>query len=174
MVSIRGKNATFKVPLILGGIGVAIHLLFLRWIVYRDYQPPVDQSFVNSFLVNATLSFLGGLFYALLLKRPVSQTVRARRISLSALFKGGLWGIVATFAAFQGLYLGAACFLTWKMKVGVPEGSLRTAFLLAIMEIETYGLFVIFYFLIPAFVSGILVTAVVARSFFQRASGRAS
>ena len=60
------------------------------------------------------------------------------------------------------------------MKVGVPEGSLRTAFLLAIMEIETYGLFVIFYFLIPAFVSGILVTAVVARSFFQRASGRAS
>lgn len=76
--------------------------------------------------------------------------------------------MVATFAAFQGTILAGAFVLTHKMIAAVPEGSLVTAFQLAVMEIETYGLIHIFYMLIPAFICGALVTAVVAYLFFPR------
>jgi hypothetical protein len=69
--------------------------------------------------------------------------------------------MLATFVAFQGRYLVAVCFLTHKMKITVPEASLKMAFSLAIMEIETYGLIEIFYYATPSFICGALVTAVV-------------
>jgi hypothetical protein len=131
--------------------------------VFQGEKDP-SGSFVNKFFVNASLGLLGGLFYALFLRYPVMESIRDRKSSPFVLFKGGVLGAVATSLALQAFYLGAACILTYKMMVGVPEGSLRTAFLLAILEIETYGLIEVFYFAIPAFVCGVLVTAVVARS----------
>ncbi len=160
------QSARTKILLILGGIGVAIHLLFLRWSVYQLAADP-SGTLVNKSFVTGTLLFLGGLFYALLLRYPVTESIRDRKTSPFVLFKGGLLGVIATSLAFQGRYLVAACFLTHKTMVGVPEGSLKSAFLLGLLSIETYALIELFYFLIPAFVCGALVTAVVARSSFQ-------
>ena len=76
---------------------------------------------------------------------------------------------VTVYAALQGGYLAGAFYLTYQTKVGVAESSLRSDFLLSIMEIETYGLIEVFYFLVPAFLCGTLATATVARSFFAKA-----
>jgi hypothetical protein len=168
------KTATTKVLLTVGGMGVAIHLLLLRCIVYWGYPPPADRSFVNNFFVNGALGLFGGLFYALFLKRPVAASLQARRISLSGLVKGGLWGILATFAAFQGLYLLAGCSLALKMRAGVPESHPFTNFVLAILEIETYGLLEMVYFIIPAFVTGMLATAAVPALFYPKPPSSAS
>jgi hypothetical protein len=162
-----------KILLVLGGIGVAIHFLFLRWSIFQLTADP-SGAFVNNFFVTGTLGFLGGLFYALFLRYPVTESISARKTSPFVLFKAGVLGAVATSLAFQGRYLAAACFLTYKAKAGVPEVSLRIAFSLALLSIETYALIELFYFLIPAFVCGVLVATVVARLFFQPSDPRAS
>jgi hypothetical protein len=142
--------------------------MFIRCIAYWAYPAPADRSFVNNVFVNAGLSALGGGFYVLFLRRPVIEFVRGGSALVLAPLKGGFWGIVATFAASQGIFLAAAFVLTYKMKTAVPEGSLVMAFQLAVMEIETYGLLLMFYILIPAFICGALVTAVVGYLFFPR------
>jgi hypothetical protein len=167
------KSARTKILSVLGGIGVATHLLLLRWSMFPLAADP-SGTLVNNFFVTGTLLLVGGLSYALLLRYPVTESIRARKTSPFVLFKGGVLGAVATSLAFQGRYLVAACFLTYKTMVGVPEGSLKSAFLLALLSIETYALIELFYFLIPAFACGVLVTAVVARSFSQPSNPRAS
>jgi hypothetical protein len=151
-----------KVPLAVGALGVIVHLLFIRCVAYWSYPAPADRSFVNNFFVNIGFGILGGMFYALLLKQPVIDLTLGGRSLAPALIKGGLWGMVATVAASQGIFLAAAVFLAFQMKAAVPEGSLVTAFELAALEIETYGLIEVSYILIPAFVGGTLITAVVA------------
>jgi hypothetical protein len=113
--------------------------------------------------MNVTLVVLGAIFYALFLTWPVNELVRNRRISLGLVLLGGLLGMFATFAALQGRYLAGAFYLTYQAKILFAESGLRSDFLLSIMEIETYGLFEVFYFLVPAFLCGALVTATVSR-----------
>ena len=161
---------SIKVFLTIGAIGVALHLLLLSWIAYWQYQVLADRSFVDNLLVNVGLSILGGGFYALFLRYPVMESIRDRKTSPFVLFKGGVLGAVATSLALQGLYLGAACVLTYQAKVGLPRSSLRMDFMLALLPIETYGLMEVFYFAIPAFVCGALVTAGVAHLLFLRST----
>jgi len=113
-------------------------------------------------LVNVAFVLLGGFFFALFLRHPISGSMVDHKTSLSRVLTGGLGGMLATLAALQGRYIVLASFLTYITKVGVPEGSLRTGFLLAIMEIETYGLIEMLYAMVPAFVCGGLTTAGVA------------
>jgi hypothetical protein len=159
------KNATARIFLILGGIGVAVHAVSLRWSFAKwdpaDTWPPHGHEFV--LVMNATLVVLGGLFYALFLRWPVNESIRERKISLAVVLLGGLWGMFATLVALEGRYLAGACFMTYLATVAYPDGSLKTTFLLAIMEIETYGIFETFYFLVPAFLCGAIVTAAVSR-----------
>lgn len=165
------KNATIQILVILGAIGAAVHAVSLRWSMFR-WDPTVTwPPFGNEFVLvmNTTLVVLGALFYALFLKWPVNESVRERRISVAVALLGGLWGMFATLAALVGRYLAGACFLTYQMKVSAPEVSLRIAFLLAIMEIGTYGIIETFYFLVPAFLCGALVTASVSRSSITKA-----
>ncbi len=162
------KKATTQIFLILGGIGATVHAASLRWSAFsRDPTAAWPSCFVV--VMNVTLVVLGAMFYALFLRWPVKQLVRNRRISVGLVLLGGLLGMFATFAALQGRYLTGAFCLTYQVKIGVAESSLRSDFLLAIMEIGTYGLIEVFYFLVPAFLCGTLVTATVSRSFFTKA-----
>jgi hypothetical protein len=165
------KNATTQIFLILGGIGAAVHAVSLRWSFFRwnptDTWPPFENEF--ALVMNATLVVLGALFYTLFLRWPVNESVRERRISVAVVLMGGLCGMFATLAALQGRYLAGASFLTYQMMASVPRVSLSQAFLLSIMEIETYGLIEMFYFMVPAFLCGALVTATVSRSSFTKA-----
>ncbi len=165
------KNITTQIFLILGGIGAAVHAASLRWSAFsRDPTtawPSSGDRFVM--VMNVTLVVLGAIFYALFLRWPVNELVRNRRISVGLVLLGGLLGMFATFAALQGRYLAGAFYLTCQSKIGVAESGLSSDFLLSIMEIETYGLIEVFYFLVPAFLCGTFVTAAVARSFFAEA-----
>jgi hypothetical protein len=165
------KNATTQIFLILGGIGAAVPAASLRWSgFWRDPAaawPSSGGRFVM--VMNVALVVLGAIFYALFLRWPVNELVRNRRISVGLVLLGGLMGMFATFAALQGRYLAGALYLTYQMNTGVGESGLRSDFLLSIMEIETYGLIELFYFLVPAFLCGVLVTATVSRSLLTKA-----
>lgn len=162
------KKAPTQIFLILGGIGATVHAASLRWSAFsRDPTAAWPSSFVV--VMNVTLVVLGAMFYALFLRWPVQQLVRNRRISVVLVFLGGLLGMFATFAPLQGRYLTGAFCLPYQVKIGVAESSLRSDFLLAFMEIGTYGLIEVFYFLVPAFLCGTFVTATVSRSFFTKA-----
>jgi hypothetical protein len=159
------KNVTTQIFLILGGIGAAVHAASLRWSLFSQ-APTAGSPSPGGRLVmvmNVTLVVLGAIFYALLLRWPVNELVRNRRVSVGLVLLGGLLGMFATFAALQGRYLAGAFYL-----MGVAESGLRSVFLLSIIEIETYGLIELFYFLVPAFLCGALVTATVSRSFFTK------
>lgn len=157
------KNVTTKIFWLLGGIGLVVHVLILLWNIFHGGNEASGWPLRNLNEAGA-FSFLGGLFYALFLRYPVTQCIRERKISLPALLKGGLGGVLATTLAFQGRYLLEASFLTYKMNVGHPEVSLKAAFLFAVMDIESYGIILVFYFAIPAFLCGALATGLVARA----------
>ena len=159
---------------VLGGFGAAIHLLFLHWKQFEEGAAADVGPHVNDPLANIAFGLLGGLFYALLLRYPITESVRTRRVSPLALLKGAMAGAIASFATIQAFCIGGSCLVAYKGKMAVPDVSLGMAFGLAMLDSETYGIIAMFYFVIPALICGMLVTAVVARSFFQRASGRAS
>ncbi len=164
------ENARTRLIVILGVIGAVVQLLFLHWSVFRGEEN--GASFVNNYYVTGTTCLLAAFFYALFLRYPVSWCIRDRRISLFALCTGALGGAMATTLAFQGRYFMAACFLTYTMKTGVPEGSVRIAFELALLNIETYALVELLYMTIPAFLCGTLVTTLVSRALIQSPGAR--
>jgi hypothetical protein len=164
------ENARTRLLVTLGGIGAIIQLIFLHWSGFRSQDN--TTSFVNNYYVTGTTCVLAAFFYALFLSHPVGWCIRARRISLFAICTGALGGAMATTLAFQGRYLVAACFLTYTMQRGVPEGSVKIAFELALLNIETYALIELLYMTIPAFLCGTMVTALVARAFIPSAGGR--
>lgn len=151
-----------KVIFILGGIGVVVHLVSLHWRVF--HVDPTDAStFLMVAVADSTLVLLGGLFYALLLRWPVNEAARSGKHFVAAILVGGLFGSAATVSALQGSYVASAIALVWKEKMSVPDVSLRSAFLLSIMEVETYGLIETVLFILPGAMIGALVTALVAR-----------
>ena len=163
------ENARTKLLVTLGGIGVVTQLLFLRWSVFRGEVNA--GSFVNNYYVTGTTCLSAAFFYALFLRYPVTWSIRARSISLFALCTGALGGAMATTLAFQVRYLMSACFLTYTMQRGGPEGSVRIAFELALLNIETYALVELLYMTIPAFLCGTLVAALVAQAFIHSSGG---
>ena len=159
LVPINNLSRT-KLRIILFASGVVVHLLLVRMIAHWEYPSPDDRTFVNDPLVNISLGFLGGLFYALALF-PVLSNVpseNGRRFFLK-LVAGGILGATATAAALQCFYFLCALFLAIRAHSVVPGGGFSTSLWLALIEIETYGLFVMFACLIPAFVSGMIVSA---------------
>lgn len=163
------ENARTRLLVTLGGIGAIIQVIFLHWSVFRGEVNA--GSFVNNYYVTGTTCLAAAFFYALFLRYPVTWCIRARSISLFALCTGALGGAMATTLAFQVRYLMSACFLTYTMQRGVPEGSVRIAFELALLNIETYALIELLYVTIPAFLCGVLVTTLVSRAFIHSAGG---
>lgn len=60
IISMSAKSSKFL--LAVGGLGLVVHLMFIRWIAYWAYPAPADRSVVNNFFVNAGLSALGVAF----------------------------------------------------------------------------------------------------------------
>lgn len=154
------NESTTKITVILLSIGAVVHLACARWIMFRA-DPTEPSTFVLAAVGDTVLIFLGGLFYAILLKPPVNSAVHSGN-RLGAILLGGLLGSMATVLALHGSYIACAIALTLKEKSEVPTGSLRSAFLLSIMEIETYGLIETFIVVIPAVICGALVTAILS------------
>ncbi len=149
-----------KMTLVLTLLGGAIHLLSLRWSLFQ--HPPADRStsFVNNMFVISTFVLLGGILYGTLLRQPVSEAIRQRKISLSTLLKGGLFGMFATAAALQGRYLTMGSVLTYQARIAltpVREQSLVATFFICMIPVETYGVLEIICFAVPAFVCGMLI-----------------
>ncbi len=149
-----------KLRIILFALGLMVHLLLVRMIAHWEYPSPEDRSFVNDPLINVAFGLLGGLFYALalfpVLSRGPSENGRRLFLKLSV---GGVLGAAATTATLQCFYFLCAFFLAIRAHSVVPGSGFSTSLWLALMEIETYGLFVMFACLIPAFVSGMIVSA---------------
>jgi hypothetical protein len=159
-----------NVLLVLGGIGVAVHAISLKWSIFQ--KPPADAwpVYGNQMvsLMHATTVVLAGLLYPLLLRWPVRESLRCRKISPLLVCTGGVLGAVVSTLAFQGGYLTGACFLTYEAVVHVSGASIKTAFQLALMEVEVYGFIETFYILVPAFFVAAVTTATVARIFSAR------
>jgi hypothetical protein len=164
---VKKESANTKILVLLGGSGAAVHLVLLHWRMFRRNPAAPSASFMIV-LADAAFVLLGGLFYALLLRWPVTESVRAGKISFAMTFLGGWLGTFAGVAALHGSDLAFACAITYKAMTSLPagmaaqDGSLTMAFKLALLSIETYGLIETFYILIPAFVCGALVTAIVS------------
>ncbi len=157
----KHEPLAIKITLGLTILGGAIHLLSLRWSLFQ--HSPVDRStsFVNNTFVISTFVLLGGILYGTLLRQPVNEAILRRKISVSTLLRGGLFGMFATAAALQGRYLAMGSLLTYQARIAlapVREQSLTATFLICMIPVETYGLLEILYFAIPAFVCGLLIT----------------
>jgi hypothetical protein len=155
-----------KIILGLTMLGGVIHLLSLRWSLFQHQPADRAMSFVNNPFVILSFVLLSGILYGTLLRQPVSEAILQRKISLSVLLKGGLFGMLPTAAALQGRYLAMGFLLTYLAGTAlteVHEESLKATFLICMIPVETYGLLEILCFSVPAFVCGMLITGLAGR-----------
>jgi hypothetical protein len=144
--------------------GSVIHLLLFRLFVRWVY--PRNQGIGP--LWTTAIVLLGGAFVALLMF-PLLR--RSRTGNFLIIIKASALGLAATLLALQTLFLLASSFLALQsMRVDYHDGwTFPEALLLSIVEIETYGLVVMFQSIPFALGQGVLGGALVVwlRKFFQ-------
>jgi hypothetical protein len=139
--------------------GSLIQLLFLRLAVLFSY-PKGDpgRPFVDSYLVNVGVCLFGGVFTSLVMFRATRKLAKVEKRPNAAqlLLRCGLYGLLATFLTFQAFFITTAFYLAstaLQLEGGVMF--LPVAFLMALLEIETYGMISVIGLSPIAFVFGL-------------------
>ena len=155
--------------------GSVIHLLLFRLFVRWAYPPlgsastgAGNRSFVNHPLTNGAITLLGGVFVALLMLRLLRK---GRGKTFLVIFKAAALGAVATLLTLQTLLVLTGLWLTLHSMGGPYHDGLTLPgmFFLSMVDIETYGLVVMFQSIPFALGQGVLGGALVVwlRKFFQ-------
>ncbi|PYU90635.1 MAG: hypothetical protein DMG25_16805 [Acidobacteria bacterium] len=117
--------------------------LFVRW----AYRSSSDRSFVDDPLTIGAIMLLGGTFVTLLML-PLLR--RSRTETFSTILRASARGLAATLLVLQTLFILLSSFLAWQVMRGPHHhdyhdgATLPGMFLLSLVDIETYGLFVMF------------------------------
>jgi hypothetical protein len=134
--------------------GAAVFFLVVRIIAIWGYSGSPHQSFIDSRALNIGLPLLGGTITALSFLR-LSQFATLSKRSPGALFlRAGLYGILATALTFQVVFVAIALRVSWPTASTPSGASLALAFLLALIDVETYGLIVTAFCAPFAFIYG--------------------
>jgi len=142
-------------------LGSGSYVFMLRAYVWWAYAPPADRTFVDHPLVNAGLAVLGGISAAVissLLKRGLAKPTDLQIVR--TLLAGGAYGTIAIGLCLQVIYVFAGFYLTFRAEAVAP-GGLLSAFKLAMLGIETYGLVVTIQWLPFGLIQGSVIAACV-------------
>jgi hypothetical protein len=165
------RTFSLKAALVLGVVGAALHLLSVLRSGIRDATDPSAPLAFGPIVVS-TYVLLGAILYGALLGWPVTRAIYDERLSFFTVLGGGFFGMLATIVALQGSYIAVGCVLTHLARVTYPvvrAGSIKSTFSIMMIPVETYGLLLFFRCMIPAFLSGMLITAL-ARLFHSRSA----
>jgi hypothetical protein len=156
-----GKRFSIKVSLVLAVLGAALHFASLRWTVFPGFPTDASARVLDGPIVLSTYVLVAAILYGTLLASPVSQAVCKAQFSFLTVLKGGLFGMIATIVALQASYIAMGCVLIHLARTSYPAVrglSIPSAFILSMLDPETYGLLVIIAAAIPAFLCGMLIT----------------
>jgi uncharacterized membrane protein AbrB (regulator of aidB expression) len=141
--------------------GAAFHIITFRVGLHFANEPSADRTFVDHPITNVGLTLLGGLITWILMSwvvlKPGGADFRSRMFGI---ISGGLAAMFATALALQAMILLISAYLGFHTHRIYPEVSVYTACLLALIDVETYGLFVIIGWAPISFVSGAIVAGV--------------
>jgi hypothetical protein len=157
----HAHNFSFKVAFVLSLLGGGLHYASLRWSLFQSSPAEPSTRLLVGPIVVWSYVLLGGILYGAFLGWPVSQALYQAKISFFTLLKGGLLGMLATIAALQGRYVAMGCLITHQARTVDPvvrAGSFKSAFLITMIPVETFGIIEFFRFAIPAFLCGMLIT----------------
>lgn len=130
------KNATFAVRGVLFAYGGLENLAVWRILVNWLYRDSANTSFVNHPLTNVAITFLGGLFASVILAPLLVRVVSEKVYSSAVVFlRAALLGLLANLVALQTLLVFAAVLVAWSTNQREPG-----MFVLAFLDIETYGI----------------------------------
>ncbi len=136
---IRGRNIAAYAPLIFV-YGAVVHLLLFRWYVHAAYSPPSDRAFADHPLTNIGVALLGGASVALFMLALLRRTLTSDSVqSLRVVFKGGLYGVLATSIALETFFLLASVYLASWMRPGDSGASWWSVFMFFLISMQTYG-----------------------------------
>lgn len=134
--------------------GAGFHFLLLKAIVRWAYPQLTHRpSFVDSSLLNIGLPILGGLCTLsaqILLSKFVNGALRK---GPAIILRAGLYGVLSTTVTLQAVFLILSARLASNAS-SAGGGRFVLGFLLAILGIETYGLFVVVFSAPFAFLYG--------------------
>lgn len=120
--------------------GAAFHFIVLRMIVRESYRPPADRSFVDHPLTNLGVMFFGGLFTGIVISWVLSKLpgIDFQTRALRIIF-GAMAAVLSTVLALQAMIVLTSAYLAW---IGVRDAPLMWpgAFLVAMVDVETFGL----------------------------------
>jgi len=155
MMRLRAQLSTF----FFFAYGSLSQLALLRLAVLYGYSSTdPGRSFVDSHLVNLGVCLFGGAFTALVMfratQKPAEADTKPSRTQL--LLRCGLYGLLTTFLTFQAFFATTALYLV--ITIAHQEGGvslLPLTFLMALLEIETYGMISVIGLSPIAFVFGL-------------------
>lgn len=141
----RSKFLQAAVLFVYGGFyEFLVWRIFVRW----DYGN-THNSFADHPLTNTSVAVFGGLsvcIFMMLMIRRVRRPIASR----SFIFRGMLFGLIATVVGFQAFLLAISFYL----------GGLW--FFLAFIDVETYGLILLSFSIPFGLVCGVLAGAAIA------------
>src|SRR5438876_6779299 len=123
--------------------GTLVHYLLFKLYTHWGYGVPGDEPVVPHRVTWVFITFVGGAYFVVFMLGSLRHALgHASAGIFPTILQGGLFGVLATLATLETVYILAALVLAAESHRAYPkEDDLLGSLILAFVEIHTYGLF---------------------------------
>lgn len=147
--------------------GAGFHFLPLQAVAGWAYAQSSNRSLIASPALNIGFPVAGGLCTLAAQVLLIKFVKRRVRRGFAIVVRAGVYGILATTATLHAVYLVVGLRLASSAASSARGGSFVLGFLLAMLDIETYGLFIVAFCAPFAFLYG-MALALTAPAYSKR------